>query len=220
MKYITGLLGIVWACSSVWAVPETMQMYATLSAPIGSFWEIKTASCEPVVMPANSQLNFGFVSATGDVSSVYSKGGSMALLGTKPLSIKKLRMEKDTTFSIGASSSNPTKWLVNTLKIAPSGSAAFNGDLIVNILKLDENYKLSSNATLTVSSVLRLGNNITTSDAKFTVINTNNGESCSSGDFCFQDTNGPSSANWQTIDCTKNELSTCPKTYKLLFGTF
>ena len=63
MKYITGLLGVLVACSAAWAAPETMEIYATLSAPIASFWEIKTEGCNPVSMPSGSQLNLGFVSS-------------------------------------------------------------------------------------------------------------------------------------------------------------
>ena len=204
MKYITGLLGVLVACSAAWAAPETMEIYATLSAPIASFWEIKTEGCNPVSMPSGSQLNLGFVSASGDSSAVSSTGGTVNLKGNKPLSITKLRMEKGSSFQVGGNA----KWLVSTIKLAPTGTANFGGGLIVNQLSLDPNNKLTANKQLTVSSALRLGSNTITPIGEFSTINTNNGNSCSSGDFCFSGSSGPGTASWSKVNCSINERNT------------
>ncbi len=189
MKYTAGVLGLLLLAGWAGAEPEKMTMYATLSAPIGSFWQVETKTCEPVVMPANSQLNLGNVAIDGTLGS---SGGNIAIQNTvKPLTISTLRMEKDTKLSVG----NNARWIVTTLQIAPSGTFTLNGDLIVNKLSLS----LKNDTTTTINAtVLRLGQNITvTGTAEIGSIQT---ENCGSGQFCLNDNSGPDSATWISTD--------------------
>ena len=206
MKYTIGVLGLLLVSSCVWAEPETMTMYSTLSAPIGSFWQVETKTCETVVMPAQSQLNLGSVATDGSVGS---SGGNISVQGTKPISITKLRMEKGTKLQV----SSNARWMVSTLKIAPSATFTLNGDLIANKLTLKN---IANNSTVN-ATVLRLGKNLTvTSKAEITgSIQTG---SCGNGDFCLTpDSSAPTTATWIRVACSKNENNNCyPDTYWLV----
>ncbi len=205
MKYVLGLLGVLGACSCVWAAPEKMEMYATLSAPIASFWEVKTEWCAPVTMPNDSQLNLGFVAASGDTGAAASSGGTVTLQGNKPLQVENLYMEKNTSLTIGSSA----KWLVDTLNVAPGGTVEIGGGLIVKKLDVSSQASLGT-LTLTVQTTLRLGNTAIAPQGEFTNI--------SSSDFNFSGTSGGSkTVQWGTVACSRNEPG-CPSSYALVGG--
>lgn len=213
MKYRMGLVGILFACSNLWAAPEEMTMYATLSAPIASFWSVKTAGCDPVVMPNNSQLNLGFV--TGAASNAAALG-NINLIGNKPLSITKLYMQKNTKFQVSGTELSDTKWLVQTLNIAHGASATVGGGLIVNKLELPVTD--TQEVTITVSSTLRLGSATQAQTGEFSKINAGReGNICSNG-FCFDTDPGSSefSATWRKVNCSINESNCQADTYWLV----
>lgn len=210
MKYILGLLGLFLTYTYVWAAPEAMTMYATLSAPIASFWEVKTERCEPVTMPANSQLNLGTVQycadSTCNATRAASTGGEIKLQG-KPFEISNLYMEKDTSLQLGSSA----KWMVDTINIAPGANVTVAGGLIIDTLNLTSQTTGSQTITLTIGSNLRLGNSVSAPSGEFKRI--------TSEDFSF-DGSSPGSAKtvtWGQVNCTKHEPG-CPKTYLLVGG--
>ncbi len=193
MKYTVGVLGLLLVSSCVWAEPETMTMYSTLSAPMGSFWKVETASCNPVVMPSNSQLNLGQVATGGSAGS---SGGAIVVQGTKPISIAKLRMEKGTKLQV----SNNARWMVSTLKIAPKATFNLQGNLVANELELT-----NINESVTINAhILRLGRNAKiTNQIKIDRIQTGK---CGADNFCLEkDEDHPASATWTLTECTSKE---------------
>lgn len=210
MKYILGLLGLFLTYTCAWAAPEAMTMYATLSAPIASFWEVKTERCEPVTMPANSQLNLGTVQYCTDnacnATRAASTGGTITLQG-KPFEISNLYMEKNTSLQIGSSA----KWMVDTINIAPGANVTVAGGLIVNTLNLTSQTTSPKTITLTIGSNLRLDNNVSAPYGEFKKI--------TSTGFNFNVGSEPvKQVSWGQVNCTKHEPG-CPKTYLLVGGS-
>ncbi len=163
MKYVLGLLGILLLNTYGWAVEkqgttptEEMTIYATLSAPMASFWEIKTGTGEEsLTMPANSQLNLGV--STG-------KGGTVTTNGTSddPDTITNVWMEKGTTLKVGSN----VGWSVPALKIGPKGTATINGGLIANQLNIGS----SAENEITVENKMRIVPNIQAENGTFQTI--------------------------------------------------
>ena len=208
MKYSVGLLGILFACSSVWAVPDTMEMYSTFSAPIASFWEVKTEGCAPVVMPEGSQLNLGFVATDGNTGS---NTGKIQWKNGKPIEIGTLYMEQDAKFLVNGNDENkPTKWVVKTLQVGKEGTVTFNGDVIINSLTLTpvEDFL----PKLTITNNFRVGSSVTTTKGSFNAIDMGEG-----GKFNFSSTSNESStASWGEANCSFNEPTNCTHSKLLL----
>ena len=211
MKKFLGLVGLFLITMYGWAAPEKMEMYATLSAPIASFWEVKTEGCQAVTMLTNSSLNLGSSSST--------KGGTITVTGNnKPLSIGTLRMEKGTKLKI-----NNARWFVNTIDLRPTGTLEVKGDnsgLIIDTLEFSDNINKTYSDAITIkANVLRVDQAITTPKGEFGSIRTkDNNANCSSGDFCFVDNGGPANATWNPVSCSKNENNDCQASTYLLIG--
>ena len=215
MKYIVGLSALFLTCTCVWAAPETMTMYTTFSAPIASFSSVQTQTCDPVTM-SEGQLNLGFVQVcqSGDTSCetnpVASSGGDIKLRGNQPFIITDLHMEKGTSLSVGGNA----KWIVKELIIGQGGTASIGGALIANKLEL----KGDVATTLTVDSNLRLGSDLSVTNAVFTKIETGD---CKSDQFCFDNTGTPPSshsATWRKVACSTNESGCSANNYFLIGG--
>ena len=137
MRYL-GLVGLFFVSTCVWAEPETMTMYATLSDPIASFWEVETKGNAPTVM-SKGKLVLG-IETCSDGSS---NGGTIRLLSTagqaSAFTVDTLEMAGSTYFAVGKESNedgNKVMWKLGELKVGSGGKAVFNGDLIVNRLTL------------------------------------------------------------------------------------
>ena len=193
MKYSVGLLGLLLA-SSVWAAAEEMTMYATLSAPIASFWSVETQSqsCGDSDAMFSGEVNLGTTSSTN--GTIQLKGRQE---GNQLLTVENLYMGKGATLQLGPNK----RWIVSTLLIGSKGKVTLGGNLIVNQLYLYA--PQGDNTTITVSNTLRVGSNITVPQATFTKIETANCSSPTNKKFCFVNNNNgaPTTAtiaNWDT----------------------
>ncbi|MBR2082158.1 MAG: hypothetical protein IJ876_04005 [Elusimicrobiaceae bacterium] len=189
MKYIAGLLGVMLLGSQVWAAPEQMTMYATLSAPIASFREVKTELMDRPVTP-KTELNVGSRESTG---------GAIKLKGNRPLEITNLWMENKTTLNIRAN-----KWWVDKLIVADKGNVTINGYLIASELKNVSNGDFQIN----VSKNLRVGNKLQVQTLELTSLRL--GADGNSGVYLDFPTDGSAgSATWATVSCSVREGSSC-----------
>lgn len=134
MKYVLLLTGFIWTATFVWAAPEEMTMYATLSSETASFWEVETRG-SATVMPEGSTLNLGMTEGE--------KGTENGVIKTDLFSVDTLSMDSnDTKLQVGPG----VKWYLTTLRLGrhcePSSCPdkpeyiLFKGDLIVNQLTI------------------------------------------------------------------------------------
>lgn len=159
MKYTLGLLGVLLTCTSLWAAPEEMTMYTTLSAPIASFWKVSAYyPMQPVTMPVGSTLNLGAPCTNSDPNCTGTQSDAINLKDQATLYIETLAMADDTVLSIEGKDNKPATWLVQTLEIKADGEVLFGGQVLVDTLTLKP---LDNNSTVTIKSkVMRLGSNV------------------------------------------------------------
>lgn len=146
MKYIMGFVGLFLLSTCAWAAPETMLMYATLSGPIASFWEVETLGGEAVSM-SEGTLELGVVSSDG------AKGADGKINMKGDFYVETLRMFPSTTLVVGRTNYSTIWYLKNTLTLANKAEATFKGDLVIATLQLPSgSQNININGTLYLSS--------------------------------------------------------------------
>ena len=149
MKYLLGLLGLFFAFTCVWAAPEEMTMYATLSAPMASFWNVKTLGENPVTMGNDTSLNLW----AGDGEENEKGTLSVSSNEENTFYIDILNMGDKTQFEVGAA----TIWYVQEVTIGNEGKATFDGDVIIKTLNFSEGVTGTQEITVNNEGKLILG---------------------------------------------------------------